>query len=130
MTWRPTCPCRRYSESRDYDGTLECSPLDTDKYCLAGSTFYCVDGAPCFGRTGKEILTSLEYQGFDKSESQVAWRAGVLLFYVLIWKLFAIMRLYKSAVVTSPNAKAPSSASVAPAARLRVISSINSSMTA
>jgi len=93
----------QYSVTRDYEGTLECGPLDTDPYCLAGMTYYCTAGSPCFGRTGKEILATLEYQGYDKSENQVGWRVLVLLYYILLFKLIAVMRLYKKAVVTLPK---------------------------
>ena len=66
-------------------------------------TYYCTAGSPCFGRTGKEILATLEYQGYDASENQVGWRILVLLYYILLFKLIAVMRLYKKAVVTLPK---------------------------
>ena len=87
----------------DYDGALECGPLDTDSYCLAGSTYYCTGGEPCFGRTGREILSSLEYQGYDKSENQVGWRIAVLVYYVVLFKLVAVMRLYVKTKVALPK---------------------------
>lgn len=112
MALRPLCnsaprlPLQRprYSDAGNYDGALECGPLDTDDYCLAGLTYYCPGGKACFGRTGREILNALTYQGYDKSESQVGWRLLVLLYYILLFKLISVMRLYMKAVVASPNA--------------------------
>jgi len=93
----------QYSEASNYDGALECGPTDTDPYCLAGTTFYCAGGEACFGRTGREILSSLEYQGYDTSEHQVGRRALVLVYYVVLFKLIAVLRLYIKAVVKLPK---------------------------
>jgi hypothetical protein len=94
---------RRYSVSRDFSGASECKWFNTNDYCLAGSTFYCEGGGACFGRTGKEILSSLEYQGYDKSEDQVLPRVLIMVYFIMLLKLISVLSLYKRAVVAVPK---------------------------
>jgi len=92
----------QYSESRDYDGAFECTATTTAPRCLAGLTYYCKE-EPCVGRTGHEILKSLELQGYD-SEDSVGERILVLIYYILLFKLISVLRMYMKAVVIVPNA--------------------------
>ena len=94
----------RYSQdSRAYEGASQCKWLDTDPYCNAGASFYCPGGQPCFGRTGKEILASLSYQGFDTSDTQVGPRICILIFWIVLFKLISVLRLYMKAIVSHPR---------------------------
>jgi len=86
----------QFSDTRDFEGAKECTWFSVDKYCFAGSSFYC-GSQPCFGRTGKEILASLEYQGFDKSPDQVGPRALALVYWFVLFKLISILRMYMMA---------------------------------